>query len=314
MKTRLPPSASFTQYVFISLGAVFFAPSYLTAQTAASGQTIIAVVGSGALFQQDIVDWQATQACYGPEAVTSRKAGFMRLFEAAILNTALNRQGRPITPKDYSKETARINAETRAPEILSCIKEYFGENTNRYQKVFIRPILAQRFIREFVKSNRKVQEKAYWLRHEISTTAARGIPFKDISSALDVAYSSSVYSLEADTDTQNAFVPHGGWSPSESAFIEKNLKGLAPGQVKPAPVEDEKNIKFVRLIRVDGKKYLFESLTVHKVSTEEYLKVIPKLPCRINDKELYDWVSTIKDNPILAPADIEDGSNEAGTE
>ena len=58
---------------------------------------------------------------------------------------------------------------------------------------------------------------------------------------------------------------------------------------------------------MSGKKYYFETLTVPKVSTEEYLRTVPKLPCKVNDKELYDWVSGIKGNPLLAPAEITNG-------
>ncbi|MBU2572694.1 MAG: hypothetical protein KKH28_01270 [Elusimicrobia bacterium] len=264
----------------------------------------MAVVSGGVVSQQDIPDWQAAQGCYGPDALTSRKAGFMRMFEATILDEVLQKASRPITAGEYQAEVARIDAETRAPEILACIKKYFGDDTVRYQRIFIRPILAQRFIREFVKFDPRVQEKAYGLRDKISTDVVKGIPFNKIASTPDIVYSSAAYSLEADTATQNAFMPHGGWSPFEAAFIEEHLKGLKPGQVKEKPIEDETNIKFIRLISVTGKKYYFELLTVHKLSTEEYLKAIPKLPSKINDKELHDWVAPIKGNPLIAPAEI----------
>lgn len=264
---------------------------------------IIALVGAGEVRQQDILDWQAAQACYGEDALTSRKAAFMRMFEAAILEEALQKAARPITPGEYRKEAARIDAETRAPEILACIKKYFGADTGRYQRIFVRPILAQRFIREFVKFDPWVQEKAYGLREKISTAVVKGIPFKNLVSPPDIAYSSAAYSLEADTAAQNAFAPHGGWSPFEAAFIEEHLKGLKPGEAGLKPIEDETSIKFVRLITLTGKKYYFESLTVRKLSTEEYLKIIPKLPCRINDKELRDWVAPIKGNPLISPAE-----------
>ncbi len=273
-------------------------------QTQAANAGPVAVVSSGAVTEQDILDWQAAQGCYGPDALTSRKAGFMRMYEATILNEVLQNASRPITDDEYKQEVARIDAETRAPEILACIKKYFGDDTARYQRVFIRPILAQRFIREYVKTSPKVQEKAYALRERISTDVAKGLHFKKIASPPDIVYSSSTYSVEADTAAPNAFLPHGGWSPFEAAFIEEHLKALKPGQVKEKPIEDETSIKFVRLISVKGKKYRFESLTVRKLSTEEYLKGIPKLRCRINDKELHDWVAPIKGNPLIAPAEI----------
>ncbi|MCX5786495.1 MAG: hypothetical protein NTX59_12495 [Elusimicrobia bacterium] len=287
-----------------ALGSGVFFPKKAMGQTTPGNSEIIALAGGGTVLQQDILDWQAAQACYGEDALTSRRAGFMRMFEATILEEVLRQQAaRPLTPEDYKKEVERIDSETRAPDILACIKKHFGDDTGRYKRIFIRPILVQQFIHEFVKSNPKVQEKAYGLRAKISTDVVKGVPFKDIASAPDVAYSSATYSLEADTQTAAGAAPWERWSPFEAAFIEENLKELAPGQAKQNPIEDETDIKFVRLISVDGKKYYFESLTVPKLTTEGYLKAIPKLPCRINDKELHDWAAPIR-NPILVATEI----------
>ena len=271
----------------------------------------VAVVGGGEVTERDISDWQAAQGCYGGDAITSRKAGFMRMFEAAILEEVLARQGRPITDEEYMEEAARIDAETRAPDILACIKKNFGDGTGRYERVFVRPILAQRFIREHVKFGPRVQAKAYGLRDGVLNDLAEKKAFNDIGLERGIAYSTAAYSVEEDTAAPAALEPWRRWSPFEAAFIEEQLKELKPGEINPKPIEDELSVKFVRLLSVTGKKYYFESLTVPKLSTEDYLKNVKKLPCRIYDKELRDWAAPIKGNPILAPVEIEGGSKEA---
>ncbi|MDO8802972.1 MAG: hypothetical protein Q7R35_00950 [Elusimicrobiota bacterium] len=272
----------------------------------------VAVVGGGEVSEQDITDWQAAQSCYGEDAITSRKAGFMRMFEAAILEEILVRQARPITGEEYIEEAARIDAETRAPEILGCIKKYFTDGAGRYERVFVRPILAQRFMREFVKYDPEVQARAYSLRDGTLKDIEEKKAFLTIGLERGIAYSTAAYSVEEDTAAPAALEPWKRWSPYEAAFIEEHLKSLKPGEAKPEPIQDELNIKFITLISVTDKKYYFESLTIPKLSTEDYLKSVRKLPCKINDKELRDWVAPIKGNPILAPAEIEDGSKEAG--
>lgn len=291
--------------IFLAVLALFIHAGGLNAASA------VAVVGGGEVSEQDISDWQAAQSCYGGDAITSRKAGFMRLFEAAILEEVLARQARPITAAEYKAEAARIDAETRAPDILGCIKNYFGGGTARYERVFVRPILAQRFIREYVKSDPGVQAKAYALREWVLNDLAEKKAFKNIGLARGIAYSTAAYSVEEDTSAPAAAEPWKRWSPFEAAFIEEHLKALKPGEVKPKPIEDELSVKFVRLLSVTSRKYYFESLTVPKLSTEGYLKSVRKLPCKINDRELRDWAAPIKGNPILAPAEIEDGSKEA---
>lgn len=264
----------------------------------------VAIVGGGNVSEQDISDWQAAQSCYGEDAITSRKAGFMHMFEATILDEILIHQARPLTTEDYKKEVARIDTETRAPDILNCIKKHFGASTARYERVFVRPILTQRFIREYIKVDPAVQAKAYGLRDKVLKDISQTNKFKDIGLERGIAYATSTYSLKDDTAAPTALEPWKRWSPFEAAFIEEHLKTLKPGEIKLKPIEDELNIKLIRLIRVTGKNYYFELLTIPKLSTEEYLNTIQKLPCKINDRELYDWVAPLKGNPILAPAEI----------
>ncbi|MCX5793462.1 MAG: hypothetical protein NTY45_14770 [Elusimicrobia bacterium] len=285
--------------VLITVFAFFIHAGGLNAAAA------VAVVGGGEVSEQDISDWQAAQGCYGEDAITSRKAGFMRMYEAAILDEVLTHAAlRPVTREEYAREVARIDAETRAPDILACIKKYFGEGAARYERVFIRPILTQRYIREFVKTDPRVQAKAYGLRDAALKDIAEKKTFKEIGLERGIAYSTATYAIEEDTAAPAAPEPWKRWSPFEGAFITENLKDLKPGEVKPAPIEDPAGIKLVRLLSVTGKKYYFESLTVPKLSTEDYLRSVPKLPVKINDKELRDWVAPIKGNPLLAPAGL----------
>lgn len=118
-----------------------------------------------------------------------------------------------------------------------------------------------------------------------------------------IAYSTAVYSLDEESAAPAA-EPWKRWSPFEASFIEENLKALKPGEVKFRPIEDELTLRFVRLISVTGKKYYFESLLLQKLSTEDFLRTVKKVPCRINDPELRDWTHSINGNPILAPAEI----------
>jgi hypothetical protein len=290
----------------IPFAVILFAVLTLPAAGGEGAALPVASVGGGVVSEIDISDWQAAQGCYGEDAITSRKAGFMRMYEAAILEEVLNNQAKsPVKTEEYDAEVARIDRETRAPDILGCIKKYFGGDGQRYRRVFIRPILVQRDIREYVKNSPGVQARAYALRDGILKDIENKKAFKDIGAARGVTYSTSTYAIEEDTAAPAAMEPWKRWSPFEAAFINEHLKGLKPGEVKAAPIEDDAGIKFVRLIGVTGIKYYFETLSLPKITTEEYLKLIPKLPARINDKELHDWVAPIKGNPLLAPADLD---------
>jgi hypothetical protein len=290
----------------LPLAVILFAVLALPASGGEGAVLPPASVGGGVVSETDITDWQAAQGCYGEDAITSRKAGFMRMYEAAILEEVLNGQAKsPVKTEEYDAEVARIDRETRAPDILACIKKYFGGDGPRYRRVFIRPILVQRDLRAFVKSSPEVQAKAYGLRDGILKDIGQKKAFKDIGSARGVTFSTFTYAVEEDTSVPVAQEPWKRWSPFEAAFINEHLKDLKPGEVKAKPIEDDANIKFVRLISVAGKKYYFETLSLPKITTEDYLRLIPKLPARINDREMHDWVAPIKGNPLLAPADLD---------
>lgn len=287
------------------MGRLFAVWAFFAFFSSASAAAPVASVGGGEVSEADVADWQAAQGCYGEDAITSRKAGFMRMFEATILDEILVHQAsRPVTAAEYASEVARIDRETRAPDILACIKKHFGGATPRYERVFVRPILTQRYLRDYVKTSPAVQARAYALRDRVLKDIAKKKSFRDIGKEPGVAYSTSAYAVEEDTSAPQALEPWKRWSPFEAAFINEHLKDLKPGEAKAQPIEDEAQLKFVRLIKIEGKKYYFETLVVQKLTTEDYLKTVKKLPTVINDRELRDWVAPIKGNPLIAPAEI----------
>jgi len=281
------------------------------------GEGIVARIGKGNLVtERDLQDWQATQSCY-PSGLTSRKAAFMRQMEATIVERILSHEADvTITKADYKKEEQRIDRETRAPDILRCIKNYFGSDPARYWRVFLRPILANRKFHQYVHNDAKAQKKAYGLRAKVQSGIAKGQSFKKMAGLFEVEYATRSFSLEDPHkgSPEGQSLRSGGkkkdgadpmmhpellWNPSEAKFIKDYLMDLKPEETRKEPIEEDRSIQFVRLLKAQSPGYDFESLTIKKLSTAAYCQALPKIPAWINDPYLKSWVASIHGNTLI---------------
>lgn len=262
--------------------------------------------GRAIVSEADIRDYQALQACYGEEALPSRRAALMRLVEAAIAESAMrDHDGPRITDKDVEADALRIDRETRAPEILACIKKHFGGDKRRYERVFVRPALVEARFRHFVPNDPGIQAGA---RRRIGLAAERGGKgegLEALARQFGLAYSSATYALAA---SSAAAVPpeaaRGGPPPAyQTEFISRHLQGLKPGQLR-GPEETDHDFRLVRLIRAVGPRWTFESVSAPKTTQEDWLRSLPRMKLTISDEELRLWVRGIRGNPRLAAVEV----------
>ncbi|MDD5656944.1 MAG: STT3 domain-containing protein [Elusimicrobia bacterium] len=300
----LPPTPVIAAAAPAAPAAAAPAPSNSSGRVAAIGE-------KNAVTEQDLVDFTNTENCYGPDALSSRKAGFMRMLENSVMDEVLRREANiSISEEDYAKELKRVDEGTRAPDILACIKKYFGWNPGsgwtdvsgrkRYERIFLRKNIVPGPFHKFVSFDRRVQGEAYGKRDAILERARRGEAFARLAEAYSVEYATRTYTM---TDPKGqSQEPMGGpmrWSPFEAQFIEEHLKALKSGQMKAEPI-DAGDIMFVKLVSVEAnEKYYFETIRIPKKSIPEYLRGITKLNCRINDPQLLEWVRGINGNPML---------------
>ncbi|HBW23709.1 MAG: hypothetical protein A2X28_08715 [Elusimicrobia bacterium GWA2_56_46] len=274
---------------------------------------LVAKIGArGVITEQDLTDFSAAEGCYGSDAINSRKAGFMRMLEAAVTEEVLEREaGIALSPDDYQKELDRIDRETRAPEVLDCIKKYFlfekgagfrGDGRRRYERVYLRKHVLSPLSSKFIKTDKRVQGEVFEIRDKVLEKAGKGAAFTDLAREFGLDYSTHTYTLEepAGGNEKGSEPPRPDrrWSPFEKQFIEENLKNLAPGQMKPEPV-DSQNFQFVRLLSNADGKYYFESMILKRKTMEQYYASLRKLPSKIYDDELKAWLLGMPDHPMV---------------
>lgn len=278
-----------------------------TVQAAGTPDKVVAVLdGKTVTTEAELAAWRAAQSCYGPDAIASRKAGFMRLLEAAIAEQALRTQGGPApAPGDLENEAERIDRETRAPEILGCIKRAFGAGRKQYLTIFVRPVLIETRLREFLPKDRKVQAGPHKAVAQALAAMAKGESFETAAKAAGMDVSTWTYSLTAPATAQIEPAPGAmPWSPYEANFIQEHLRPLAPLGTKKEPIESDYDIRLVKLLEAEGGRYTFASASARKATQEDWFKSLPKMKLRIQDAELKSWVQSIKGNPRLSAVSL----------
>ena len=255
--------------------------------------------GVSIITEADLSGWSAAQACYGEGALTSRRAAFMRLTEAAIAEKAMRERGGPvIDEKAVSDDAARIDRETQAPDILACIKAALGKD---YQRVFVRPSVTEASLRLFLMRDAKVQAPAREKSVTAQERALKGESLEAVSKELGLYYSSATYSLEPSTAS---YRPELAPAEYQKDFIEKHLSKLAPGKFLADPVESDYSFQAVRLLAHDGKGWLFETAVARKVGQEEWFGGLKKAKLEIFDAELREWVKGIRGNPRIVAVEV----------
>lgn len=266
--------------------------------TAASAVIVAVLAGHPAIMEADLADYQASQACYGEGALTSRQAALMRLLEAALAETAMTKAGAaPIDEADLKKDAERIDKETQAPEILACIKAHFGSDTARYRRIFVRSHLAEARLRKFLMSDAAVQGKVRLQARQAAKLARSGATLAGAAEAFGLTYTSATYYVEPSTGLP-------GRGEFQAGFIREQLAGLTTGQLTPEPVESDYDLKIIRLLSVDGPRWTFESAYIRKRSQEEWFASLPKRRLEVRDKVLHSWLSSIRGNPRLSAVEL----------
>ncbi|MFC1522314.1 STT3 domain-containing protein [Elusimicrobiota bacterium] len=266
---------------------------------------LVAEIGeTGIITEKDVGDWQAAQGCY-PGGLTSRKGALMRQLEATTMEEVLRvHEGMLISEEEYKKEVERIDRETRAPDILGCIKNHFSNDIKRYWRVYLRPILIAKKFHHYTANDPGVQERAFKLREKVKKRIDSKTAFTKIADEMGIDYSTHTYHSEAPKKDKEAqknkmLPPELEYNPFEGHFIKEHFTDLAPGTAKKEPIQSNRTIEFIKLKKRKDIKYEFEKLTINKTTGKEFFDVIGKFPLKIHDTGLRDWIRSIHGNFIL---------------
>lgn len=259
---------------------------------AAPAATVAVYDGKAVVTEADIRDAQLAQRCYGEGAQSSRKAVFMRRLEAAIAEDAMLRAKEPpIDAAALRREVERIDSETRAPEIIACVKAALGGDAARYAAAYARPVLVEARFRIFLSTSAAVQGEVRRRAAAAFARASEGLALAEAAKRHGLEYSSGTYASRASSEAVSAA------GSAEDDFIRRELTGLEPGKL--VLKESDYDLSLLRVIAVNGPSATFEKAVVRKASQEYWFKSLKKRRLEVLDGELFRWLSGIGGNPRL---------------
>ncbi len=194
-------------------------------------------------------------------------------------------------------EAARIDASTRAPELLKKIKDVYGSDRRAYLDTCVRVVYAERvaykdaFLKDpAIHAAQKKQADAF-------LAAARKDPAAFGAIAAKMGLSPETLTLSPDRGIRRADAKGpkppgrspapGAEETAQAARMIAALSGVRPGDAAPTALEWPEGFQAIRLVRREGAAYRIESVSVPKRTFDDWFwAAASKTPVRIEDKEL----------------------------
>lgn len=249
--------------------------------------------------KKDIALISQMKNCYitEPEAsLTAPEESAISLFEPTFYKFAAYALNVYPKEEDLKKENERIDRETKAPEILDCVKKVFSQNRKKYDDFFVAPGLLNRIVRRTFSLSPEIQknprQKIESLRAEVSATPSK---FNEIGKTApifneNVAYPPSAKEGGKTPDVLAPYFPQEDYS--NDPLIINVLSKMKPGEIFSSIVEDDDFYKLVKLVSKKDNSYVFSAIAVPKEKFDPWFIEINKTAAiKIYDKEFYGKIA-----------------------
>jgi hypothetical protein len=260
----------------------------------------VAVVGDLRISAKDVSYRNKVNKIFYPN--DPNDYGKEQLITAFTYAQILKNNGVEISDKVLKEEEARIDQNTKAPDVLEKIKKVYGNDKESYQKDFVLPTYAERTIYfDFFNKSKKAQAKSLAKVNDFLLSIAetkkplsflaqeQGYTYKKFeiskengiewenpkekkiphSKLIDKSATTKQKEVQQSIDEQS----HNQAQESANFWIDNVISRMTPGQIVQEPVDNGENWMVVKYLKNLGKKtFEMEAILIPKDSYEEWLK------------------------------------------
>lgn len=251
-------------------------------------------VGSLSISKGDIERRAAVSAIQYPGS-GQPVAGLTQLIKGYLAVEVLHAQGRQLDDKALEAEAARIDGNTKAPDLLNRIKAVYGSDRRAYLDTYIRLVLAERTVYDlFLRSGdiqRSARTKAKALLQE-----ARDRPgaFDQLAGNAKAAVSRWFVSEKRGAVPYDIYRAQGARKAAVAAdedaggaWLAALLHKLKPGSVYPELIEDEAGFAVLCAERSEGSGLVVAVATVAKRQYDDWFwEQAKKVRVTVRDRQL----------------------------
>lgn len=254
----------------------------------------VAKIGETIITQKDLSYRARVSEVYYPQSGKDYIA-LSQLIKGYLAEEVLKSMGYKIDANVIDSESRRIDANTKAPDVLNAIKKVYGRNKEAYNKSFVRIVYAERFLYNeiFLKSpiiHKEMREKAdEFLKRVIKKPRQ----FPKIASEMNLNLKELIISKEkgirdAEKEKESER-PSNQQGIEQAGFIIDKIKSVKPGNVYPEIIEWQEGYQVIMVKRKKGNEFYIASVSIPKRDYDEWFwSIAGDVPVWIYDKKLKD--------------------------
>jgi len=266
---------------------------------------VVAWVDTVPIFKSE-VEGRKTQAyAYGfsDEQFTGATA-LVNIIQDLIEYCVAARHGVAPTPHQVDSFARWVNENTRDANLLVKVKGSYGGETDEYKKIYLRPFLVNKMIRNYFAFNKAYHGGAWDCIEKALSMAKRGVPFQQIYREMrdrcpNLNYQSVIFSGEASSEVK-------GWKNVPDYLAPPFLDSLPANTLYQGVHDEQYSISIWYKVKRDERGIWAYSISHPKSDFDRWLKKeAQKLEICITDgsllreiknkyKELW-WLYLVKD-------------------
>lgn len=213
-----------------------------------------------------------------------------KLVDYAMRIFAMEKLGIMTSSKELSRENKRIINNTKAPEVIKCIKMSVSDDD--YLRLFVEPTLLMNMLQsEFINNKDINAEEIEKIEKAKGVVAVAPDKFEQTGTEIGVEVMNQTFPFQDDTMAEKFFASAADIN--DNLFVKNVLSITAVGQVYDNIVEDDSSYQLVKMISMEekdgGKIFNFKSIVVPKKIFGNWFKEINKdIVIEVKDSGLHD--------------------------
>jgi hypothetical protein len=270
--------------------------------------TVVAQVGERAITAEDVAYRQAVIAIRSGEEAPAFLALF-QLLEEALMAEVGREYGGVVSEEMLAEEAARVESESRDPQMLARIRVVFGEDEAAYRRLVIEPILVNQLLHARFSLGHDIQAEPLARAEEILVDAMTDpalLPsladeFRGTYQEIQIVDGHIRHDDPEQEELPSELAQYDvEWSDYDRAFVEEVVEGLGIGYLHPQVVEDRYSFMVVRLLSRDGDDALLESVVIPKLAFEPWFQTqSQRVTLVVNDRSLREALLAEVDAPYI---------------
>jgi len=223
---------------------------------------LVAQIGKEKISEKDIEYQIAIEKCYSEREISKDVALIQlknKFLEKEVLRMAFG-----VEPDDtVLEEKAKwVDKNTKAPEILDCVKSVFGNDRKNYLRLYIQPTLVNPKLHSLFSQSEEIHKDKIERIKQIYEEVKNGKDLKNFSEY-------NTFEIEKQIQTSELFEEK-GVEFQENPLIKKVIKNLEAGEIWDDIVEDDYSYQIIRFLKEDDEKYYCDGTVVEKKLFDEW--------------------------------------------